>query len=621
MDPANILVVDNSNVKETDDKTLVSVIKSSGDGHTDCVQMTKHGASLDIKYAFQSAVSSNNSVHLKYLAETFKVEIEQVISPKELSNLVVSAAREGHIDIIEVLLDAGAYVDCVSSDKKTPLLESKNADVVNFLVQRGAYINKFRRDIRNICSPLNYVLSSYYFQPDSADKEKIIEALLKHRAAVNGLSRSGRTPLMLAVANRASRNILQMLLDRGANTSLSDRKGNTVLHIAAEIKSTENIEFLLQQKKIRNMINAPNTRGLTAFMIFTKRCNHMAMKILIDHGADVNITDFHGNTALHLALYDQIQKPEILTTLIQAGCDLNSENASGFTPLMLAVKYELKDALMLLVDSGANVNAVSKKMKNETALTQVFKYCVDFRTSFVEYLLDHGAHASYVEPYVILQLIEHKNMQLIQKLIQYGLGPVAWVLFHKLFYYGPVNAIKHYTPLWMALLRGRVKLAQYFVDNIFITNSDVLRLALSRDAKQHFVRSNNLKCVEFLEKLSAQPLSLFSLAFVSMQSAVGTGPGREERVGMLPLPQVMKDRLLFKMESVAEIPCEMSDEDTLETDDSLELSMILDKLDNLTPLEYAFNDADYDLVESDYERDSIGDDYHKEYAQFSSDDD
>ncbi|BFZ26042.1 hypothetical protein BsWGS_29081 [Bradybaena similaris] len=593
-----------------------ALINALRNGHTDCVQMlTKHGASLDIKYAFQSAVRENNSVHLRYLAETFRVEIEQVISTKEMSNLVVSAAREGHIDIIGVLLDAGAYINCVNSNKKTPLLEAKNADVVNFLVQRGAYMNKWRSDIRNICSPLNYVLSSYYFQPDSVDKEKIIEALLKHHAAVNGRSRNFRTPLMLAVANRASQNIVQMLLDRGADISSKDNHSSTVLHISAKINSTEHIELLLQQMKIRNVINAQNSKGLTALMMFTIKCNYIAMKVLIDHGADVNIKDFHGNTALLLALYKHTQKPEILATLIQAGCDLNWQNTSGYTPLMLAAKSSLNDALMLLVDSGANVNAVSEKMKSETALTLMLKHCVDFKTSCVEYLLDHGAQASYLKPDVLLRLIVRKEMQLIQKFLQCGLGPVEYSAFNNPLYYIPVSTIDSYSPLWMALMTGNVKLAQYFVDSLFITDFDVFALTHSQEARQHFARSSNPKCVEFLEKLSAQPMSLFSLAFITLQSAVGTAPGREERVSMLHLPQVIKDRLLFKMESV---PWDMSDDDTPGTVDE---GLIYEKmLMLLHEFEYDDDDDNYYDV-SDYGQDSSDDDYHKQYAHDSSDDD
>ncbi|BFZ23414.1 hypothetical protein BsWGS_26454 [Bradybaena similaris] len=170
---------------------------------------------------------------------------------------------------------------------------------------------------------------------------------------------------MLAVSSSSSRNILQMLLDHGAGGSLRDNTGNTVLHMAAEINSVECIELLLQQTNITNLINAQNRKGLTAAMTCTSSCNHMAVKVLINHGADVNIKDFLGNNVLLHAICKHIQKPEMLTTLIKAGCDLNWQNTSGYSPVMLAAKTSLKDAAVLLVDSEADVNAVIEVNKRK----------------------------------------------------------------------------------------------------------------------------------------------------------------------------------------------------------------------------------------------------------------
>ncbi|BFZ23415.1 hypothetical protein BsWGS_26453 [Bradybaena similaris] len=100
-------------------------------------------------------------------------------------------------------------------------------------------------------------------------------------------------------------------------------------------------------------------------MTCTSSCNHMAVKVLINHGADVNIKDFLGNNVLLHAICKHIQKPEMLTTLIKAGCDLNWQNTSGYSPVMLAAKTSLKDAAVLLVDSEADVNAVIEVNKRK----------------------------------------------------------------------------------------------------------------------------------------------------------------------------------------------------------------------------------------------------------------
>uniref|UniRef100_A0A0B7AST2 SOCS box domain-containing protein n=1 Tax=Arion vulgaris TaxID=1028688 RepID=A0A0B7AST2_9EUPU len=102
------------------------------------------------------------------------------------------------------------------------------------------------------------------------------------------------------------------------------------------------------------------------------------------------------------------------------------------------------------------------------------------------------------------------------------------------------------TPLCAALLIGDVSLARYLYEILFLTNSDVSSLTRNKDIR-HILEVNNLqRSINFLHEISLQPLSLFQLTFVSVSSALGPSPGREHRVSKLPIPQAMKDKLLFK---------------------------------------------------------------------------
>ena len=47
-------------------------------------------------------------------------------------------------------------------------------------------------------------------------------------------------------------------------------------------------------------------------------------------------------------------------TLLQAGCDINSADSKGRTPLMYAARYRRLTAVQLLLEAGANVNARDK---------------------------------------------------------------------------------------------------------------------------------------------------------------------------------------------------------------------------------------------------------------------
>mmetsp|Transcript_21620 Transcript_21620/g.71579 ORF Transcript_21620/g.71579 Transcript_21620/m.71579 type:complete len:88 (+) Transcript_21620:482-745(+) len=58
------------------------------------------------------------------------------------------------------------------------------------------------------------------------------------------------------------------------------------------------------------------------------------VELLLSEGVDVNARDKEGNTALHLAMYEQ--QEESCVSLIRAGASTTIKNNEGETPLALA---------------------------------------------------------------------------------------------------------------------------------------------------------------------------------------------------------------------------------------------------------------------------------------------
>lgn len=99
------------------------------------------------------------------------------------------------------------------------------------------------------------------------------------------------------------------------NINVQDRKGNTLLHDAADDGSWIAVEELLQK------------------------------------GADPNIQNSSGNTPLHKAL-----DTDVIILLLRAKTDLNIKNRFGNTPLHEAAIEGSENKMLLLLAANANPN-------------------------------------------------------------------------------------------------------------------------------------------------------------------------------------------------------------------------------------------------------------------------
>jgi len=132
--------------------------------------------------------------------------------------------------------------------------------------------------------------------------------------------------------------------------------------------------------------NERTPRGETALHYATQSKNVSVVQALIQAGANVNAKMTGNVTPLMLSLDMAFGQPESAMALIRAGADVNVADADGDTALIIAATESSNDVFQTLLEKGANPNA--RGMNGETALHWIAMNALLDRGKL---LLEHGA--------------------------------------------------------------------------------------------------------------------------------------------------------------------------------------------------------------------------------------
>ena len=144
------------------------------------------------------------------------------------------------------------------------------------------------------------------------------------------------------------------------------------------------------------------------------------LRELIEAGADLNVKDELGETALIRAAYwvknSDLQR-EIIRLLIEAGADVDAKNDGGWTTLMTANNAE---AARLLIEAGADVNA--KSNSGYTPLMRAAGGSVEDSSDLIQILIEAGAdlNAKVLGKTALMMTAEKNYLNHAQLLIEAG---------------------------------------------------------------------------------------------------------------------------------------------------------------------------------------------------------
>jgi ankyrin repeat protein len=128
-----------------------------------------------------------------------------------------------------------------------------------------------------------------------------------------------------------------------------------------QVATEGNLTALLRLIQAGAEVNATNYVGQTALHFAAQGGNKEIALALIQAGAEINATDQHGGTPLHRAAY--FFHAELALMLIKKGAKVNATDYLGQTPLHKATIRGHTQTALTLIENGAEVNATDKKDK------------------------------------------------------------------------------------------------------------------------------------------------------------------------------------------------------------------------------------------------------------------
>ena len=153
---------------------------------------------------------------------------------------------------------------------------------------------------------------------------EIIDELINVNYDLNIYNHNGTTPLIDTIgASKRDLSTFKKLIAYGVDINLPDKRNyyGSPFHLACSENSLEMVEILI---KCGVDINA-KYRTETELMICAREQKIELLDLLINSGADLDIQNSYGETALHIAS-SQRQCLPVIERLLEAGADLHIKN-------------------------------------------------------------------------------------------------------------------------------------------------------------------------------------------------------------------------------------------------------------------------------------------------------
>ncbi|XP_029443072.1 serine/threonine-protein phosphatase 6 regulatory ankyrin repeat subunit A-like [Rhinatrema bivittatum] len=310
---------------------------------------------------FLAVESGNIGICKELLAAQAEAQLRS--QRKKYGDMVLHAScRKRDPELVKILVDHGAIVDFQNEEGQTALhiVAWEGDDVLlKFFYQCKANPNiadKLDRSPLHICAERGHT--------------HIMETLTeKFHSNVLARTKDGST-LMHIASQCGHPDTALAFLKKGVPLHMPNKAGAVCLHAAAKRGHAAVVKALLQKGA---QVDARTKDNYTALHVAAQNCKPLVVQTLLGFGAQVQLKGGQAQeTPLHIAA--RIQEGEkVAEMLLKSGADVNMEQENGETAMHIAAHHGSLKMITALIEEGGEVTWQSKA--GESPLHIAVRHC------------------------------------------------------------------------------------------------------------------------------------------------------------------------------------------------------------------------------------------------------
>jgi ankyrin repeat protein len=287
------------------------------------------------------------------------------------------AAREGHVEMARLLLNAGADIDGVAGNGTSPLVvaaHSGHTELAIELLEHGANANAMGAGYTALHAAIlrgDLAVVQALLDHGADPDQRLLKANPVQRASEDWVLKTpliGATPYWIAASFREPE-IMTALADSGADPLLTSDAQYRRLRSRAERDNPPAPEVVAGfESTLQAAVRGDSTRQRYYVQANPdpdreERLALESVKVAADHGVNLDHSDFSGATAMHDAAARNLAS--VIRELAMRGADINTLDGSGRTPLDVAIAAENRGPGILVLETPEQQGPTASEVLEE----------------------------------------------------------------------------------------------------------------------------------------------------------------------------------------------------------------------------------------------------------------